>query len=1363
MAEGRRSPRFRRTTYLLAAGLGTVGVLAALLHSPAGGRWILARVDGVLREQTGLGIRARETRFFLNGGRLLVEGLEVGDGLLKARRLEVSVEYLSLAAGRPRIRWVRVQEPEVNLTKAGLDALKLKPATDGPSRWSIGTIEVRGGKLALADPAWGPQRVQALFNFEGSGLGIGRIDGTLRIPTWKVTLPSEQLEGQGHVLVQVSDPRTEARGELQSGADRAVFALTTRRKELDGQVRLEGDVGRAVRVAGRPGLASGHAVVEAGLTGTLEAPRWRLSLSGTRISVEQAGLSSAEVSLRAHGQPDEVHLDQLRVASPEGGLEATGGWRKSSGSAVALTLQDTSLDPLIPRLHLPMLRGVRAEARVELLHPSTLWGEWKAPAGSREKVWFPPDLDRLKATGEGRLRRADGAEGGSFVLEAGGGQTRVRSARLDLPQLRAEGQGLLVFSRRRFERVEGTATVETEVGAVADALAAWRLVMEDTPEGGERPWRMDMAGAAKAQASVSWDRASGLLLTGWVDLRKPRWVGAEADTLRSDVSIIGGALRLPNLELTRGPGRAEGSLWLSWEDLPSGAKQFDLCASAFRLPLAEGLKAADLDPEEYPLEGQVSGWVQLAGPYRQLHLQAGARGEEVRAYGLRLPAVALDLDYPLSESRMRISDLRVAENMQGISQEAAELGTTLDLRGGLDLDLQRETWRGGLSGRFDSGPLALPGPRIQAQVEARFDGPLVVHMGPTLLPTGRVDFRRGRFFFGNQSIEGVEGRVEVEPGALDIRVGLEGKANPLLQAFAWREGRALECAAKVEVGPQSADTALLGARLTSDVVQDLRLQGDVRGTWTQDGLRWKGLLSHLEGRFPGFTAGQMQPTRVEGTDQGAAFQLALAGSGSGTDTGPGAAMDIRGMLPFSKDRSMSVHFNGSADLARVKSVLDAVIQPGQGSLLADLQPAGKASLALTLGGTPAVPRLDGRLDLHGGQMRLRTYPQSAENVSFSLIFRDRTILLPEERPLMGRLALGTLSAFGRADWDLTGLKSYDLKARLHDFQFRDVPEGFELQGSADANLTGNDRGGKLKGTLDARNLLYRADVKLTDVLLASAMGGTLSGPLFDPEDPLRLIELDLDLRLAEPWQFDTNLLKLQGRPTGPFKVLGTLAQPGLRGTMEFLPGGRITNLLPAGDVVLERGSIDFKDPRTFNPVLNLLGRVDVPPFAVNLGIQGSLDQLTFSPTSTPSLRQDEIVAILVDPGLAATVGSIGSSAAGTAAHYGLASAGSGILSTLAIAGFQEQLRQTFNLDRVSFALRPGTGSPEMAFTVGKSVDLFGRRTPVVVTHRRAGEVVTLSGQLEWRFGNFVLQMGASRTGTTGVNPSGEVRWTWSPR
>jgi len=322
-----------------------------------------------------------------------------------------------------------------------------------------------------------------------------------------------------------------------------------------------------------------------------------------------------------------------------------------------------------------------------------------------------------------------------------------------------------------------------------------------------------------------------------------------------------------------------------------------------------------------------------------------------------------------------------------------------------------------------------------------------------------------------------------------------------------------------------------------------------------------------------------------------------------------------------------------------------------------------------------------------------------------------------------------------------------------------------LYGNLEAVLQGTkEEGGVLSGTIRARHMLYQADINLRDLILASAMGGSSSLLDYDPNDPLAHIDLDLDLVLSQPWEFDTNLLKLQGRPMGTFKILGTLAEPGLKGKMDILPGGRLTNLLPAGDVVLERGTIEWTNPQVRYPNLDLQGRVDVPPYVVNLGIRGNLDGLEMKQTSTPSLRQDEITAILIDPSLAPTIGSMSGPTSQTAINNGLANTGSGLETTLALANFQETLRRTLNLDRVSVAWRTGsgTGTPETSITIGKSINLFGHRTPVVLTHQQSGETTTLSGQMEWRFGNFVLLLGVSQSGTNGVAPSGEIRHTWSP-
>jgi hypothetical protein len=184
-------------------------------------------------------------------------------------------------------------------------------------------------------------------------------------------------------------------------------------------------------------------------------------------------------------------------------------------------------------------------------------------------------------------------------------------------------------------------------------------------------------------------------------------------------------------------------------------------------------------------------------------------------------------------------------------------------------------------------------------------------------------------------------------------------------------------------------------------------------------------------------------------------------------------------------------------------------------------------------------------------------------------------------------------------------------------------------------------------------------------------------------------------------------------------------------------------------------------------VINLQGSVtSIPGYTVNLDIRGTLSNLAIVPSSTPSLRQDEIVAILINPGNVANVGTASATSGATqgAITSGIASAGSGLISTLAFAPFQEQLRRTLGLDRVNVAVRTtSVGTTETEVTMGKSINLFGQRSAFVISHKKSGELNITSGQVEWRFGNFILQLGASKGGGAGINPSGEIRHSWSPK
>jgi hypothetical protein len=128
------------------------------------------------------------------------------------------------------------------------------------------------------------------------------------------------------------------------------------------------------------------------------------------------------------------------------------------------------------------------------------------------------------------------------------------------------------------------------------------------------------------------------------------------------------------------------------------------------------------------------------------------------------------------------------------------------------------------------------------------------------------------------------------------------------------------------------------------------------------------------------------------------------------------------------------------------------------------------------------------------------------------------------------------------------------------------------------------------------------------------------------------------------------------------------------------------------------------------------------------------------------------------------VGTGAPSGAQGALTSGLASASAGLLSTLAFAPFQDQLRRTLGLDRVNVAVRSSSvGTTETDVTMGKSINLFGQRSAFVVSHQKSAELSITSGQVEWRFGGVILQLGFSQSGQSGLNPSGEIRHTWSPK
>jgi len=1335
----------RRMTYVIASGAVCAYGVRWTLKQSFFNQWAISKLDALVADETGLHFQARRIEVNPFKNYLLIEGFSLGGDLLKADRLLVRADFLSLITPKPRIWNVELENPHLEVDQERLARIHLKPHPPSKSNkdWYLDRCAIWGGVLNVHGGVWGLPDGEFAFRVYGTGVGANRVQLDLRVPKLKLIREKRVLVGSMSLLAALGKQSQELKqGELR--LEDSNFRFRGRFDGLEapceGTIKGDADLGPIMDFAfptGRQKLA-GKVQFEGDISGSPKNPKWTFNVKGQELESSVSGIRPGALDLHANGTLQRISLKQLGWDSAQGHLQVHGEWKKGQNVDLAFEVDQVSLAPAASYVRVPGVEPLVYSGK----------GEFKVAGDPWQKL----RVNAIAMTTEGRFQRL-GNPAGRISARLSNGDLVVDALELDIPECHVNGQAKLRFNSRGLVSVQADAETDTDAAPVADALRRWKIV------------DLDMSGPVHANAKVGWDLERGLQLTGHTEATKPRWHGAHADQLRADVSIDRDQLRVENIQLERGKGGGTGELWLTWGKLPPGQDEMDMCYRAFRLPIEEGLNAWDAK-QTLPITGTGSGWVRIHGPYDRILLEGGASAEDAMVYGMKIPFASGDMNLDLAGNRLLLSDLRVAETAETLGSPNEIPTGLLALRGNLDMDLEASTWKGWLKGNVDSAVLGLGGPRFQARVDLGLDGPWAVPFGSIKLPSASLAINGGRVFFGEQSIEGLEGRVESGAGALEARLQTTGAENPLATLQVQPRGENLIGSLNVHVGSDTGDTTHLAARLTNDFMKDITLDVRADGVWEKDGLRWKGALTNTNARFEGFDLVQQDACVLGGDAAGMHLDLGLQAQGQMADQALASPGFIRvsGSAPFCGEKPLGLKVTGLTELANLKKILDGLLQLDQYSLLGGLNPKGTARFDVGVQGTYGNPSLSGGLSLEDGSLEVRTYPQSIENLHFNMLFKGREILIPESDPLVGRIAQGNIRAWGSATWGLGGLKNYDVEARLKDFQLRDFPgaEGFELQGSLNAGLHGNDEdGGRLQGTLSADHMSYRAEISLGNIL-AYVMSGSSLSSIKAPDETMSMIDLDLEVKLKEPLEVDTNIVKLQGRPLGTFKFQNTLAEPRLSGTLGILPGGRITNVLPAGDVVIEEGSIAF-DPNQTMPFLGISGRIDISPYTVNLAFKGPLDSLKTSASSTPSLRQEEILAILIDPTQASIVGTSMGSSTPSALTSGLAATSSGWLTSLALAEFQDRLRRSFHLDRVNVVWRAGSlGNSTTEITLGKTFYPFDVQTSLVGTHRKVGDITTMSGQAEWRFGNFVLQLGVSQTGSDKAGLAGEIRHTWIP-
>ncbi len=316
--------------------------------------------------------------------------------------------------------------------------------------------------------------------------------------------------------------------------------------------------------------------------------------------------------------------------------------------------------------------------------------------------------------------------------------------------------------------------------------------------------------------------------------------------------------------------------------------------------------------------------------------------------------------------------------------------------------------------------------------------------------------------------------------------------------------------------------------------------------------------------------------------------------------------------------------SGTADLTG-KQGLDFTVT-GQvdarlaGLFLEDADFSGKSDLALRVGGELQKPVISGSLDMHHLELSLPGENLFINQVKGKLRFLDNRILVES---LAGNFNGGSMTLEGEMLLGTDGFQNLALTFTTAGTYF-EFPKGLFFEASARLNFSFDGADYLLKGTVDIDEGVYNEPFsvlsELTDYLRGSPAQATAEAGNF-----WERLNLDIGIRTASPVLIDTNVSRSElsvGLTLG-----GTVARPALAGRLDMKEGGEI--VLGGNTFSIESGIIHFVNPYYIEPELRIRARGRVQGYDIVLSLTGTPSALSASFTSTPSLPQPSILALLM--------------------------------------------------------------------------------------------------------------------------------------
>jgi translocation and assembly module TamB len=319
--------------------------------------------------------------------------------------------------------------------------------------------------------------------------------------------------------------------------------------------------------------------------------------------------------------------------------------------------------------------------------------------------------------------------------------------------------------------------------------------------------------------------------------------------------------------------------------------------------------------------------------------------------------------------------------------------------------------------------------------------------------------------------------------------------------------------------------------------------------------------------------------------------------------GEGTDLAAHGSVQLTGDRVLDLAADGRLDLKLLTG-----FDP-------DLTASGLATINMTVAGTTADPLPQGRLQFVNGALSYATLPSGASELNGSLIFNRERVHIEN---LTARTGGGTLAFQGDATYFNQQL-NFNLTATGKDVRLR-YPPGVSSTANAELHWVGMRSASTVSGEITINKIAVTPGFDFSSYLDRGRQGA----PLTAANSPLNNVKLDIHVQTAPELQMRTAIARLSG--DADLRLRGSVARPAVLGRVDILEGQATFH---GTRFTLERGDINFTNPVSIEPQLNLQASTHVRNYDLNITVTGTPDRgLNLNYRSEPPLPKSDIIALL---------------------------------------------------------------------------------------------------------------------------------------